>query len=294
MPKSRPSHVLFAAMAVALASPLVANAEDTALFTTYDASSTAAVDNSPYINMIEGLTATQRGRPLVAYEFARTQARPFFAQYLRYLEGVQVDQLNRDEQLAYWLNTRNFLLIKGAVDENRIRRYKQLRGTPTDPGAFWTEKRIRVNGTELSLQDIEQDILFAGWDDPNIIFGLYQGSKGGPVLPREPFAGATVHQALATAGRRFNADSRNFRVRGDTVRISEYFDWYLPLAYNNDEAKLRTHLASFADADAQVLVQDTAKLTRRSFSTDFEQHRIRQTNVDLGGRSSAGAGGFGS
>ncbi len=289
MPQSRPTRALFAALAVVLASPLAAQAEEASLFTEYDAASVAVVDNTAYSGMIEGLTAIQRGRPLVAYEIARAQARPFFEEYADFLEGVPVSQLNRDEQLAFWLNTRNVLFIKGVVDESRIRRFKQMRGTPSDPGAFWTEKRITIEGEALSLQDIEERVLFAGWDDPNIIFGLYQGSKGGPALPLEPFTGSTVHQTLATAGERFTADSRNFRVRGDSIRISTYFDWYLPLAYKNDEAALRAHLASFAD-DATP----AATFSRKALSTDFEQYRVRQVNVDLGGRSSAGSSGFGS
>ncbi|MEL6862381.1 MAG: DUF547 domain-containing protein [Pseudomonadota bacterium] len=294
MPQSRPTRALFAAIAVAFAAPLTANAEDAALFTQHDATSVVTVDNTAYSSMIEGLTAIERGRPLVAYEIARAEARPFFTQYASFLEGVPVSQLNRDEQLAFWLNTRNVLLIKAAVDENRIRRYKKLRGTPDAPGAFWTEPRITIDGTPLSLQDIEENILFAGWDDPNIMFGLYQGSKGGPALPLEPFSGATVHQALAEAGERFTADSRNFRVRGDSVRISTYFDWYASFAYDGDETALRSHLASFADEDARTAIAETATLSRKSFSTDFEQYRVRQVNVDLGGRSSSGAGGFGS
>jgi len=176
-----------------------------------------------------------------------------------------------------------------------VRGYKKKRGEPAAPGAFWTEKRITVAGTSLSLQDIEQDILFAGWDDPNIMFGLYQGMKGGPPLPRVAFTGADVTAQLAEAGRRFNNDTRNFRVRRDTVRISSYYDWYLPLAFDGDEAALRQHLAGFAKSGEQELVRNTGKIDRKTLSTDFEQYRTRQNTG--GGFGSGGArpsGGVGS
>lgn len=297
MPHARLPQAVLSALALSLAglaTPLAATAEP--LFTTYDAESSATVDSNPYAEMIRALTANERGRTLVAYDVAHAQALPFFSDYADYLAAVPVEQLNRDEQLAYWLNTRNFLLVQAIAEERRVRGYKKKRGTPSDPGAFWTEKRITVAGTALSLQDIEQDILFAGWDEPNIIFGLYQGVRGGPSLPQRPFTGADVHDKLAEAAARFSADTRNLRVRGDKVRISAYFDWYLPLAYDNDETALRTHLATLVQPKHQDLVRTNAKLDRRNFSTEFEQYQARQANVGSGssGGGSVSRGGFGS
>ena len=299
MPHARLPQAMLSALALTLtglATPFAATADAEPLFATYDAESSVTVDSTPYTQMIRALTANERGRTLVAYDVAHAQALPFFTEYADYLAAVPVEQLNRDEQLAYWLNTRNFLLIKAIAEERRVRGYKKKRGTPSDPGSFWTENRITVAGTALSLQDIEQDILFAGWDEPNIIFGLYQGVRGGPSLPQRPFTGADVHDKLADAAARFGADTRNLRVRGDKVRISSYFDWYLPLAYKNDETALRTHIASLVQPKHQDLVRTDAKLDRRNFSTEFEQYQARQASVGSGssGGGSVSRGGFGS
>ncbi|MEM7458042.1 MAG: DUF547 domain-containing protein [Pseudomonadota bacterium] len=295
---ARLPQAVLSALAVSIAgltAPLAASAQAEPLFATYDAESAATLDTKPYTEMIRALTANERGRTLVAYDVAHAQALPFFSDYASYLAEVPVEQLNRDEQLAYWLNTRNFLLIQAIAEERRVRGFKKKRGTPSEPGSFWTEKRITVSGTALSLHDIEQDILFANWDSPNIIFGLYQGVRGGPSLPQRPFTGADVHDKLADAAARFSADTRNLRVRGDKVRISSYFDWYLPLAYDGDESKLRAHLATLVQAKDQSVVQTDAKLDLRNFSTEFEQYRARQANAGSG--SSGGTvsrGGFGS
>ena len=298
MPLARFPKSALSALAISmagLATPLAATADAEPLFAAYDAESTATVNTNPYAEMIRALTANERGRTLVAYDVAHAQALPFFSDYASYLASVEVEQLNRDEQLAYWLNTRNFLLIQAISEERRVRGFKKKRGTPSEPGSFWTEKRITVSGTPLSLQDIEQDILFAGWSEPNIIFGLYQGVRGGPSLPQRPFTGADVHEKLAEAAARFTADTRNLRVRGDKVRISSYFDWYLPLAYGGDETDLRTHLATLVKPQHQTVVQTNAKLDRRNLSTEFEEYRTRQANVGSGsGGGSVSRGGFGS
>ena len=278
-----------------LAIPLSANAETSSQFAAYSAESTAIVNTTPYSEFLSALTIPERGRTLVAYEIAHAQGLPFMREYADYLAGVPVSQLNRDEQLAYWLNTRNFLLIHAIAEERRVRGFKNKRGTPSNPGSLWTSPRITVEGTSLSLQDIEKDILFAGWDEPNIVFGLYQGVKGGPALPREPFTGANVKDQLAEAARRFNSLPNNLRVRGDKVRISTYYDWYLPLAFSGSEESLRTHLSGLAKPADQQTVANAETLDRRKLSTDFEQYRVRQAAAGSGssGRS-VRSGGFGS
>ena len=278
-----------------LAIPLSANAETSSQFAAYSAESTAVVNTTPYSEFLSALTIPERGRTLVAYEIAHAQGLPFMREYADYLAGVPVSQLNRDEQLAYWLNTRNFLLIHAIAEERRVRGFKNKRGTPSNPGSLWTSPRITVEGTSLSLQDIEEDILFAGWDEPNIVFGLYQGVKGGPALSREPFTGANVKDQLAEAARRFNSLPNNLRVRGDKVRISTYYDWYLPLAFSGSEATLRTHLSGLAKPSDQQTVANAETLDRRKLSTDFEQYRVRQAAAGSGssGRS-VRSGGFGS
>ncbi|NQY38931.1 MAG: DUF547 domain-containing protein [Henriciella sp.] len=278
-----------------LAIPLSMNAETTSKFAAYSAESTAVVNTTPYSEFLSALTIPERGRTLVAYEIAHAQGLPFMREYADYLAGVPVSQLNRDEQLAYWLNTRNFLLIHAIAEERRVRGYKNKRGTPSDPGSLWTSPRITVEGTSLSLQDIEEDILFAGWDDLNIVFGLYQGVKGGPALPREPFTGSNVTDQLAEAARRFNSLPNNLRVRGDKVRISSYYDWYLPFAFGGSEETLRTHLSGLAKPADQQTVANAETLDRRKLSTDFEQYRVRQAAAGSGnsGRS-VRSGGFGS
>ena len=302
MLRPRLSQSILSAIAVSALGAITAlpmAAQSSPLIASYDDASTTVVDTAAYSEIITALSVTERGRTLIAYDVANARALPFFQQYVNYLSGVPVETLSRDEQLAYWLNTRNILLVQGLAEQRRHSGFKKKRGTPSEPGQFWTEDRITVSGVSLSLQDIEQNILFAGWYNPNIIFGLYQGVEGGPALPRQAFTGANVHTQLAEAGRRFTTLPSNFRVRGDKVRISTYFDWYLDMAFDGDEAALRQHLTTFAQPNQQAVVSADGKLSRKKLSTSLEQYRTRQASTGAGastsGFSSSGSrGGFGS
>lgn len=297
MPQVHKPYAIFAALALSAlsASPAItAAAQAQTAFTAYDETSTAMVDTGPYQEIISALSVPERGRTLVAYDVARAQALPFFQQYVNYLSDVEVETLNRDEQLAFWLNTRNILLVQAIAEERRISGFKRKRGTPDAPGAFWTEQRITVSGVPLSLQEIERDILFAGWDDPNVIFGLYQAIEGGPALPRQAFSGAEVKTQLAKAGHRFVSLPRNLRVRGNKVRLSTYFDWYAKLAYDGDEVLMRAHLATLVKPDEKDLVRTDGTLSRRNLSTSFEQYRTRQASAGSGSSGSSFSRGAGS
>lgn len=297
MLRHKVSRSLFAAFALSAAGALSAQstvAQTSTPFSSYNEASSSVVDTTPYSEFMSALSVSERGRTLVAYDVAYAQALPFLRQYVDFLAAVPVETLNRNEQLAYWLNTRNILLIQALAEERRVNGFTKKRGTPSAPDTFWTEKRITVSGVSLSLQDIEADILFAGWDDPNIMFGLYQGVAGGPALPRKPFTGDTVHAELAEAGRRFTTLPSNFRVRGDKVRISSYFDWYFELAFAGDEAGLRQHLASFAKPDQHAIVTADGRLSRKKLSTSFEQYRTRQASAGSGSTSTRPSRGFGS
>lgn len=280
--------------AAALAAPAVSSAETGALFSASDEASVLVVDHRRYSEFVEHVTVRERGRTLIAQEIAHRQARPFLADYVQYLSSIPVERLNRDEQLAYWLNTRNVLLFQAIAEESRIRDFKRKRGTPSEPGAWWTRARMTVGGQELSMQDIEENILFAGWDDPNIMFGLYQGIRGGPELPRSPFTGEHVKTQLAEAARAFASESANVRVRSNSVRISTYFDWYAPLAHEGDEAALREHIATIARPREQAQIREIDELDRRRLSTAFEQFRIRQPSLNTGGGGGGASGGYGS
>lgn len=294
MPGLRLSSALLSAIAVTALCALPMSAQTETLIAAHDDASTTVIDTAPYSELISALSVSERGRTLVSYDVAHARALPYFQQYVDGLASVDVASLNRDEQLAFWLNTRNILLVQAIAKSHRVSGFKRKRGTPSEPGSFWTEDRITVSGVSLSLQDIEQNILFAGWDNPHIIYGLYQGVEGGPALPREAFTGATVRAELVEAGRRFNVLPRNFRVRGDKVRVSTYYDWYLDLAFGGDESALRQHLATYAQANQKDAVTAEGELGRKKLSTTLEQYRTRQNTPGSVSSGVSTARGFGS
>lgn len=186
------------------------------------------------------------------------------------LTGVPVSMLNRNEQLAYWLNLYNAASLRLMIDQFSslgssgqdlagrnpyaterfsIKRIYTARENP------WTVRNLTVEGVTLSLNDIEYRILHAQWPDEPVAYGLTCPLRGCPAPSRQPFQGGLVHKQLRDAARRFIADDDNVAVKGDTVKVSELYKQ----AVFGGEAKIPDHLRQYADISRK---RDLGAVTR--------------------------------
>ena len=118
--------------------------------------------------------------------------------YVNQLATASVDVLARDEQLAFWLNAYNALVLRTVADhypiQGRSTEYpaKSIRQIS---GAF---ERLphRVAGRTLTLDQIEQTVL-PGFHDPRVYFALGRGAVGSGRLRSEAFTPARLAEQLA-------------------------------------------------------------------------------------------------
>ena len=158
---------------------------------------------------------------------------------------IPLSRLNKDEQLAFWLNLYNATVIKMLVDEYPVSKLKPFRFGSSRQTAFWQQKVLNIEGVPLSLLDVER-ILIANWQDPMIIYGLFQGSIGGPSLSNTAYSHANVHQLLKKYGDEFVNSNRGYRVRDDVAQVSQFYEWMFD-AFETEDAVF-AHIRSLATA----------------------------------------------
>lgn len=127
----------------------------------------------------------------------------------------------RGAPLAYYLCAYNLLVWKNLLDQRPAR--------VDDKGfAFFKQPKYRVDGHEVSLDDLEKRIIRPRFQDGRIHFALNCASGGCPKLPREPFLPQQVDQQLEREARRFINEKRNvdFDVASNKLRLSMIFKWY--------------------------------------------------------------------
>ena len=275
-----------------LAEPL--SSDQVAQLTQVSETSQLAVDYSPWAQFTQAFTSEERGRTKIAYASVATDGSAFMAQYMRYLSNVSVTTLNRDEQLAYWLNTRNLMIVDAMAETRNRRRVSSHRGTATEPGDMWTEKRITVEGVELSIDDIERGIILTSFnDDPNVLYGLYQGSRGGASFPKAAFTGANVRTQLEAQGRDFVNSRSGVKAGRSKVEVPAIYDWYDEALFGGDTAARTAHLVGLSDEQRASRLSEATEFKTRKYSYSGDELVIRQQSIDSGSNGGFGGGGGG-
>ncbi|MEL7200140.1 MAG: DUF547 domain-containing protein [Pseudomonadota bacterium] len=197
------------------------------------------------VGFMNSHAAIDKNRVKLDYNAMRAGRAAGLARILQKLRDVPVSQLNRDDQLAYWLNLRNLLVVFSIALEGQSS-IESERGTYEYPGEMWTTGIITVEGVKLSIDDIERHILLANWPDPDILYGLYQGTAGGPALYKPGFNGPTVHTVLNKLGQRYINSRKTLSAKGDVLKVPAIYEWYYGPLFNNDEKKVARHIKALA------------------------------------------------
>ncbi|MFQ3251167.1 MAG: hypothetical protein ACI9O6_003014 [Glaciecola sp.] len=196
-------------------------------------------------------------------------------------DQVPLKLLNRDEQLAYWLNLYNFALLEQLSTVYPKTSLKNILDYGDDDSIL-AEKVVTVAGIPLSLNDIQYDILYKKYPGKaNIMYGLFQGNIGGPNIREKAYEGDKVWRALEENAQRFVNSNRGTEVgsRGK-VLVSELYEHNMML-FGKDKEKLRLHLEDLAvgEVEAALASMKSAKkkidfdITDWSFADMFGHQR---------------------
>jgi len=181
------------------------------------------------------------GGRVTAFDYAAALEAPdtdaLLARQDRLLAAFDPARLDaRGPALAFWINAYNHFMIAHVL--RQARRSGELAGsvkdfgTLIDPFAVFKRELFNVGGRRLSLDDIEKSILLGdrfrerGWFEPRVHFAVNCASVGCPPLRPEPYSPASIDTQLDGNTRRSLATPLHLRIDGDTVMMSELFDWY--------------------------------------------------------------------
>jgi hypothetical protein len=148
--------------------------------------------------------------------------------YVSALATTTIESAPRDEQLAFWLNAYNALVLRTVIDHYPIP--QRTTDYPPHsirqiPGAF-ERLQHKVAGRMLTLDKIEQEVL-AAFHDPRVYLALGRGAVGGGRLRSEAFTAARLEAQLKEVAN--ECVSRPECVQIDrvtnTLNVSSIFSW---------------------------------------------------------------------
>lgn len=133
-----------------------------------------------------------------------------------------VSALGQKEQLAFYLNAYNAWIIHEVLEKYPTRTIKDALFT------FFTGKRIKVAGEEMSFNRLEKDIIIPRFKEPRIHVALNCASQSCPPLLGEPFRADKLEAQFERLAKGFVNSDRGVRVSSDgkSAELSKIFEWY--------------------------------------------------------------------
>ncbi len=183
---------------------------------------------------------------MVRYADVTPADRTALQDYLEQLQATRVSGLNRDEQMAYWINFYNALTVEVVLEHYPV---PSIRRINISPGFFsrgpWDAPLVEVEGESLTLNDIEHRILRPIWQDPRIHYAVNCASIGCPNLQLRAFTADNLEDMLEKAARDFINHPRGVDAEGRRLRLSSIFDWFSEDFGENDRDILE-HISGYA------------------------------------------------
>jgi hypothetical protein len=144
--------------------------------------------------------------------------------YLRQLAKVDSASLSRQEQFAFYANAYNAWTLKLILSGYPgVKSIKDLGGLFQGP---WKKKFVQIDGSVLTLDDVEHSILRPRFGDPRVHFAINCAAKSCPPLRSEPFRGDILDRQLDDATRSFLNSPTSYRLEGNALYVSRIFKWF--------------------------------------------------------------------
>lgn len=159
-------------------------------------------------------------------------------------DQINLIDLSRNSQLAYWLNLHNAIVLAELADAYPFTNVQPMFDR-TQPSAFINRPDHMVAGRKVSLADI-QDHVLSNWRDPLVIYGFYMGAVGTPNIRQEAYYGERVYDQLRDNARNFVNSVRGTQIwNGSELRVASY---YLRMAvkFPNFERDVIKHIRQYA------------------------------------------------
>jgi len=162
---------------------------------------------------------------------------------------IALEAMNRDTQLAYWLNLHNVTVIHEIAKHYPITDIEPLYiGVRECMGCkdidpVLMSATLTIGSNQFNLQDLRKHI-FSNWKNPLVLYGLYMGYIGSPNIRNSAYKGALVWDQLEDNAKEFINSIRGTQIWGKRLRLSGYYKLGLNF-FPDFDRDIRLHLTQY-------------------------------------------------
>jgi hypothetical protein len=225
--------------------------------------STVEVDHAPWDEFLLQYVSSSEGVNLVSYGSVTQGDKRELSEYIAYLESIQVTALNQEEQIAYWINLYNALIVQVILENYPVNSILEISDGLLVRGP-WKRKVARVEDFELSLDDIEHNILRPIFTDNRVHYALNCASIGCPNLQREAFTRANLDRLLNLGAEEYINHERGVSIEQEELVVSSIYDWFAEDFGENDR-QILGHLMRFAKPALLAILNTRKSIDRYQY-----------------------------
>lgn len=202
----------------------------------------------------------------VAYAEAVKADRAMLAPYLARLQKTDVAGLSRDEQFAFWVNLYNAATVDLILRKYPVASIRDIGLLGQGP---WGDKRLKVGGRDLSLDDIEHTILRPIWKDVRIHYAVNCASIGCPNLAAKAWRADQLEPMLDAAAAAYVNHPRGFAMVDGSLVASNIYEWY-EVDWGSPE-KVLAHARKFAAGQSAAMLASAAAIDSYDYNWSLNE-----------------------
>jgi Protein of unknown function, DUF547 len=199
----------------------------------------------------------------VAYSRVTAADRAALDAYVSELAGLPISSYDRPEQLAYWINLYNALVVRVVLDHYPIASIRDLSLASGSAGP-WDDQLVEIEGAPVSLSDIQNRILRPIWQDPRVLYALSCGAVGCPNLQPEPYQADRLDHQLSKAAMVYINDPRCIQIDGDRLGVSSLYRWYAA-DFGGSDTAIINHLMAYAEPKLAMTLERFERISDDGF-----------------------------
>jgi len=240
---------VFVVMVTGLSSHVVAAPGATLIpfWGTHDENSQKSIDHSGWQTILDKYVDSNHKSGVNRVDYAKIvkEGKAPLATYINAMTSLNPADYSRVEQKAYWINLYNALTVDLIVKNYPV-------STITDLGESffkfgpWDDTVTKIQGKELTLNNIEHGILRPIYKDNRIHYAVNCASFGCPNLSAVAFTANNTDEQLNKAAHDYVNHSRGVTFDGDQLIVSSIYHWY-KVDFGSTDSHLLAHLVNYAE-----------------------------------------------
>lgn len=210
-------------------------------------SNTQTIDHTLWQTLLDTYLDDKHTSDINRFNYAAVNAEDLknLSHYLQQMQQLNPRELNRAEQKAYWINLYNALTVELILKNYPVKSITRL-GEDFFSFGPWDDKLVRVQGQELSLNNIEHGILRPYFKDNRIHYALNCASISCPNLSATAYTASNTEQLLEQGAQQYINHPRGVSFEKEELKVSSIYHWYKE-DFGGNNKSLISHLMHYAN-----------------------------------------------